>query len=356
MFGSSQSVWNGGPVEPISSKSPRRIRFLISIALLSLCATSVNAQQVPASQASPRAVIWRDPGNISEKNLYYGVGDKDDLSSAPFTYMKEDKAGTSPKFDVKDVNGEKWKAKLGPEAQAEVVASRLLWAVGYAANVNYYVPEAKIPGAHEQQKRGKKFIRDDDSVFGIRLQRNPKHEKKAKGWAWEKNPFLGTREFNGLRVVMALLNNWDLKDDNNAIWTDSENSSQEIYGVTDLGASFGSSGKSFTDARSKNNLNSYRKHKLVANVTSDHVDFEFPTHPSFIYYLLCEIRFIKQEQRHYWVGRNIPREDVKWISSLLGQLSDEQIRDAFRAAAYTPAQVDAFTAAVESRIAELKQL
>ena len=42
-------------------------------------------------------------------------------------------------------------------------------------------------------------------------------EKKSGTWSWHHNPFVGTREFNGLRVMMALLNNWDLKDENNAV-------------------------------------------------------------------------------------------------------------------------------------------
>ncbi len=32
------------------------------------------------------------------------------------------------------------------------------------------------------------------------------------------DPFEDTREWNGLRVMMALMNNWDLKDENNAIY------------------------------------------------------------------------------------------------------------------------------------------
>ena len=30
--------------------------------------------------------------------------------------------------------------------------------------------------------------------------------------------FPDTRKFNGLRVMMALMNSWDLKDENNAIY------------------------------------------------------------------------------------------------------------------------------------------
>ena len=55
--------------------------------------------------------------------------------------------------------------------------------------------------------------------------------------------FTGTRELNGLRVMMALINNWDLKDENNAIYREKPVRDQ-IYEVSDLGASFGTTGRS----------------------------------------------------------------------------------------------------------------
>ena len=333
---------------------------LVLAAALAASAVPSAAQDRIASKHSvsaANAVVWIDPGDIHSRDLYYGVGGKQDVPSGPFKYEKEDKGGTSPKFDVIDGNGEKWKAKLGPESQAEVVASRLLWALGYSANEDYYFAEMPLPGSHNHQHRGREFITREDVAHGVRLQRTPKHEKKDKGWSWRENPVKGTREFNGLRVMMALLSNWDLKEDNNAIYEDKLESSKRLYGVTDVGASFGTSGKSYTEAGSKNNLRAYARHKFIAKVTPGYVDFNFPTHPSFIYYFpLFEWPFVWQEWRHRWVGRHIPREDVRWIASLLTQLSHDQIRDAFRAAGYTPEQVGAFTSAVEDRIAQIAKL
>jgi hypothetical protein len=56
------------------------------------------------------------------------------------------------------------------------------------------------------------------------------------------------------------------------------------------------------------------------------------------------------------IGRNIPREDARWIGGILGQLSASQIGDAFRAAGYSDAQVEGFTKVVEKRIADLNAL
>ena len=41
---------------------------------------------------------------------------------------------------------------------------------------------------------------------------------------------------------------------------------------------------------------------------------------------------------------------------LLGQLSDEQIRDCFRAAGYSPEEVEGFAKVVKERIADLNRL
>jgi hypothetical protein len=56
------------------------------------------------------------------------------------------------------------------------------------------------------------------------------------------------------------------------------------------------------------------------------------------------------------VVKRIPIADVRWIGNQLGQLSTEQIRDAFRAAGFSPAEVDGYVRVVINRIAALKKL
>jgi hypothetical protein len=57
-----------------------------------------------------------------------------------------------------------------------------------------------------------------------------------------------------------------------------------------------------------------------------------------------------------WIGRNVPRADVKWMGSLLSRLSSKQIHDAFRAAGYSQQEVDEFSDILESRITQLRNL
>ena len=76
--------------------------------------------------------------------------------------------------------------------------------------------------------------------------------------------------------MMALINNWDLKDENNSIYV---YDGKRIYLVTDLGASFGTTGRSVTRAESKGNLENYTNSKFITRVTPSGVDFGVPSRP-----------------------------------------------------------------------------
>jgi hypothetical protein len=154
--------------------------------------------------------------------------------------------------------------------------------------------------------------------------------------------------------MMALLNNWDLKDSNNAIYVERGKSGSSLYEVSDVGASFGMSGESYLASRAKNNLGAYRRSKFIRKVAPEYVSFNFPTHLTYFY--LLRVKLFISQRRQRWIGQKIPRSDVKWIASLLSQLSPDQIRDAFRAGGYSPEQVEAYAAAMQERIAELAPL
>jgi hypothetical protein len=318
----------------------------------SLAPAQALKEKTSLSPTEKNVVLWSDPGPIAARNLFYGPGGREDEPQSPITFVDEDHSGTSPKINVRDRDGNKWKAKLGEEAQPETVATRLLWAVGFNTNENYFVSDLKVEGI-PHLKRGNEFVKNAGEVHQVRLQRSMRDEKKAGTWDWRHNPFKGTREFNGLRVMMALISNWDLKRENNAIYLDKE-SGHKLYEVSDLGASFGMAGKSYTDALAKNNLRAYKKTKFIAKATPQYVDLNFPTHPPFLY--AFNLPFFVSKTRTRWVGRHIPRQDAKWIGSLLSQLTSEQIQDAFRSAGYTADQVNEYTEAVQKRIGELSEL
>jgi hypothetical protein len=247
--------------------------------------------------------------------------------------------------------------KLGDEARPETVASRLVWAVGYFTNEDYFLPELRVENMPSHLKRGQRLVAPDGSFHNVRLKRSLKDEKKIGSWKWRDNPFEATRELNGLRVMMALINNWDLKDENNSVYGEKGMEDTEIsaiYMVTDLGASFGAPGRWWPRNKSRGNLGVYSRSKFITRTTPEYIDFMTPTRPALFYSVSLPQFFSRLHLR--WIGRRVPRADAKWIGQLLAQLSPEQIRDAFRAARYSPEEVERFATVIERRIGELNEL
>jgi hypothetical protein len=306
----------------------------------------------PIENATP--ILWSNPTNIRSRDLFYGPGGKADEPHSTFTFIKEDLNGTNPKFDVRDENGTKWRVKLGPEAQPETVATRLLWAVGYFTNEDYFLRDLRVENM-QPLKRGQNLVGSDGTMHNVRLKRYLKGEKKIGDWQWGQNPFNATREFNGLRVMMALINNWDLKTQNNSVYEEESDHGPSLhYVVSDLGASFGTTGLAFLSRRSKGNLHAYAHSHFIRKVTKEYVDFDVPTRPNLVH--LAKPKDFMSHMHMGWIGQGIPRTDVRWMGQLLSQLSGQQIRDAFRAAGYSPQQVEKFADVVEERIKELNKL
>ncbi len=294
-------------------------------------------------------VIWQD-SDPATLDLIYGSGGKEQAPdpAGPYTFISEDLKQTSPKFDVKDAQGTHWRVKLGEESQAEVAAARLIWAAGYYVDRDYYFDQLRVESLPKLH-RGQKFVSADGVVHGARLKLKSKESKKLGDWSWFKNPFVGTKELNGLRVMMALVNNWDLTANNNSVY---EVDGQREYVVSDIGASFGSTGDVFS--RSKNNLGNYEKSKFIAKTSPEYVDFVMHSRPFFL--TVFDVPNYQQRTQMEKITKHIPRADAKWLGQRLALLSEEQIRDCFRAAGYSPEQVDAYTKVVQERIAELNAL
>ncbi len=325
----------------LASKTLRRLAVLaVGLALLAPAAissrqklkhhhnskaTAKKEQEVPAGTPS----LWRRPSDIAARDLYWGPGGKSlqpDLTRV--TLIEKEKGGYSTKYRVRDGSGREWVAKVGKEAKGETAASRLMWAVGYHSDVNYLVPKVYVEGLNKTLENVR---------FGLR----PKEVKRIDGWQWDHNPFVGSRQFQGLKIMMALLNNWDLKDSNNkiAVARDKKLTDKESrYFVADLGGSFGkvSHLPRFLQFKpDRNNPKAYARSHLVNGVKEDgRVD---------LHYKLKKSHLIK----------NISVEDARWIRGWLSRLNNRQIQDAFRAANYSPNEARLMTQAVRQRINEL---
>ncbi len=314
----------------------------LSRTVLIIVAGLVLAAPAFAQQAGSVSVIWHDRGDLSVLDLVGGSGGQAHQPGTQLKFIKESAGGTSPKFDVEDENGTMWRVKLGAEVKSETAASRLLWAAGYFVDDDYYRPQIRVQGL-KRLARGQEFV-SGDTVTDVRLERVGRSDQPS-GWSWYENPFHGTREFNGLRVMMALINGWDLKEVNNG-------SVDLKYGVSDLGATFGRTGNTIT--RSKGVMKDYAASKFIEKVTPTHVDFVMHSRPFFL--TAFNFRNYVFRTRMESVAKRIPIADARWIGRLLGQLSIEQISDSFRAAGFSPEEVHGYTKVVMERIAILKAL
>ena len=319
----------------------RVLRTVVSIIVGLFLAPPVFAQQAGSGPVSA-PVIWRDRGNISLLDLKAGSGGKGHEPGTNFKFIKESSNGTSPKFEVEDASGIKWKVKLGAEVKSETAASRLIWAAGYFVDEDYYRPQIHVKGM-PRLSRGREFV-SGDTVTSVRLERERQGED-PKDWSWYDNPFDGTRELDGLKVMMSLMNAWDLKQINNG-------SVNGQYGVSDLGASFGRTGNNFS--RSKGVMEEYAATKFIEKITPAYVDFAMHSRP----FVLSVVNFPNYRFRTKMesVVKGIPIAHARWIGYQLGQLSAEQIRDSFRAAGFSFREVNGYTKVVMQRIAQLKKL
>lgn len=321
---------------------------------LSITSAGVTAQRAGTSDQKPNptpvARIWLDPGEIASLDMVNGIGGAGhapDLE-ATFAFVKEDDVATSPKFDVIDAQGVGWKVKLGDEAQAETAATRFLWAAGYLVDEDYYAAEITVTGL-PTLKRGRDFVSAGGVVRGARLERKRAPLAKVGEWDWFENPFVGQRELNGLRVMMSLLNSWDLKTANNAVY---EVNGERYYVVSDLGGTFGKTGDAIT--RTKGKAKDYAESEFIAKVRADTIDFVLHSRPHFLG--VVDVPNYRERTRMEQIAKAIPRADVVWLARRLSQLSDAQIHDAFRASGFDASDAASLATTFRRRIAALEAL
>jgi len=325
--------------------------LLLGLVILSGAATAQRADSV-AQKPNPDLPVrlWMDPGQIASLDLVNGIGGQ---AHAPdpegtFTFVKEDDVATSPKFEVIDEQGVHWKIKLGDESQAETAATRFLWAAGYLVDEDYYAAEITVL-ALPSLKRGRQYVSAGGVVHGVRLERGRAPLAKVGDWDWFQNPFTGQRELNGLRVMMSLLNSWDLKAVNNAVY---EVNGERHYVVSDLGGTFGRTGDALT--RTKGNSRDYGESRFILKVNADSIDFALHSRPHFLG--VVDVGNYRERTRMEKITRGIPRADVLWLAHRLSQLSDQQIHDAFRASGFGPSDVESLARTLRNRITALGAL
>jgi hypothetical protein len=332
------------------------LALLLSLAPAPATRADESEKELKRKYAAARPVLWRDPGNVRARNLFYGPGSPERAPVPPFTFIEEDKGGESPKFDVSDARGVRWKVKLGREAQAETVATRLVWSIGYFAEEAYYLQRASIRRL-PKLSRGREFV-TGDVVRGARFE--PRREGLVRGptWDWADNPFEGRRELGGLKVLMILLNNYDARAANNRVFYVGRpgRGAEARYFVTDLGATLGKS-DGLGGNRSKNDLADFLSTRFVMGVEDGAVEFDYDTRPTgFGAVSILYPPYYRGEVKKEKAMRGIPVGHAVWVGSYLSRLTDAQLRDAFRAAGYDRATAAGYVRALRQRINQLTRL
>lgn len=302
-----------------STASLRLVVGLIVAAVVAAALTATGtAPKVP--QIAGLDELWQDPFDLEDRDLRWGSGGQA-LAPSPdvfHIFTAIDVTGFSAGYDVVDPQGRAWDVKIGAEAQPEVVASRLLWAVGYRQPIVYFMPDWKMKNGPVPQPVGGRFRLESDHA-------------DAGDWSWQDNPFQGTRQLRGLVVANLLINNWDLKTTNNTILIMSPaQGAPRWFVVQDVGASLG---KTAWPLGSRNSVEDFESQAFVVGARDGHVQFDY-------------------RARHRELLEDITAADVVWISQLFARLTDRQWTDAFKAAAMPDEISQRYIRKLKSKIQE----
>lgn len=288
-------------------------------------------------------LLWHDPGAVEKLDFRYGMGGPEFAPKPPFTFVEEDTSGTNPKVHVRDANERLWAIKFGEEASPDTFCTRIAWAVGYYVEPTYFVAEGVIGGIHGLQ-RARSVIDANGGFHNGRFQLRANEPKFLRyvDWAWDDNPFVGTPELNGLKILMMLLSNWDDKDSrdadrrgtNTAIY---QQKNLYVYLIDDWGAALGHSGKLLT--RSKWNYKDfYRQSRDFVSLKNGNIAWGY------------------SGQHSDLITRNLQFSDIAWLLKYLGRVTDEQLREGLLSSGASAEATESYVEALRMRIHELQQL
>jgi hypothetical protein len=297
-------------------------------------------------------VVWRDPRPIAQRDLRYGPGGAAYVPVAPFTFVEEHATGSQPCVSVIDARGRRWRVKWGHEARVEAFAVRFAWACGYFAEVTHFVSCGAIDGVPALQRAagcvelpGGRFV---DARFELD---DPAVRKlfEEHSWSWDDNPFVGSRELDGLKIVVMLLSNWDTKDrrdvargSNTAIfehrvgrWPRTHHEAR--YLLTDWGGAMGKWGTNIV-TRGRWDVDGFEAQtpQFVAGIDGGRVQFGYTG------------------QRTQDIAGNIPAAHARWFHAIARGFTERQLADGLVASGATHHEAERFARALMSRLAQLE--
>jgi hypothetical protein len=288
--------------------------------------------RVPAPEGAPVPVLW-EPIEVAAQDTFFGpwgasrVPDPADR----YTLVSLKHTGVNPGMTVRDRGGRRWSVKqapttgYAPEGPIEVTVSRVLSAIGYKQPPVYFLDSFSLTGDWGTRVEG-----------GGRFRLSDERLRDRGAWSWQRNPFVGTPEYQGLLVVLLMFNESDLKNSNNTLYEWRGAHREHWFVVRDIGTALGSTGRL---APRRGDPEAFDREPFITGVDGDGF-----------------VRFGYRGRHQELVRRTIRPRDVVWAGDLVARLSDAQWHDAFRAGGFAPGRADRFIRRLHEKIADARAL
>ena len=300
----------------------------------------------PRRLVAIRHRIWREPSLSAAADLRFGPGGAEGIPVAPFRFVEEHFTGSQPCVGVRDARGRSWRVKWGHEAKPEAFAVRVAAACGYFAEVTHYVPAGAITDLKDLA-RARQCIGEDGTFAAARFELEDRSIRMLfdeHSWSWDDNPFVGTKQLSGLKILTMLLANWDTKDrrdvargSNTAIFEVPSRWGREArYLITDWGGAMGRWGSNIVsrDRWDPAGFEQQTAH-FVTGVRDGYVNFGY------------------QGQRTAEIARGITVEHAAWFYRYARRITEPAFRQALIASGADQEDADVFARALVERIRQL---
>jgi hypothetical protein len=311
-----------------------------------------------------RAQVWEatDVPSMDLRTGPKGHGAFKPGETLPCTYVSKEMTGRSPKFTCLIPPDDEVKVKFGREngeVYAEVAATRLFWALGFPVDHMYPVRVACRgcpPGPEAAREEGSPALIFDPAAIERKLKGRVIETQPESGWAWseldEVDEAAGgapRAQRDALKLLAVLVQHTDNKPAQQRLLCVDEKADEEkracehpVMMVNDLGQTFGRSNLFNRDSVGSTNLEQWSAVRVWADPK------------------LC-IGYLAPSQTGSLDNPRIGEGGRKFLSDLLMQLSDAQLRDLFdvsrfahrKGGASRPAAVDEWVGAFKKKRAEI---
>jgi len=174
------------------------------------------------------------------------------------------------------------------------------------------------------------------------------HAKGSSGddgnetWSWNQNPFVGSAELGGLKILIMLTSNWDTKDARDGVGNSNtaiiHSDSKTQYAVTDWGATFGRYGGFFH--RNRWDWGGYRRQtaSFVKMAKDGTLDWGY------------------KGKHNQDITTGVGVAEVIWLDRYLSRITDEDLTAGFAASGAAQPVAREYTRLMRERIVQLQHV